>query len=96
LRQRPLSADNRRVTDEIAEEHIVMNIRPPGRSSQEITKVIAGLRGNAGAGGAMLALAADRVYARQGVVLNPHYKRSLWVGILDLHAAAASRVRPGA
>ena len=35
--------------------------------------VIAGLRGNAGAGGAMLALAADHVYARSGVVLNPHY-----------------------
>src|SRR5579885_1581334 len=29
--------------------------------------VIAGLRGNAGAGGAMLALAADHVYARNGV-----------------------------
>jgi putative two-component system protein, hydrogenase maturation factor HypX/HoxX len=36
--------------------------------------VIAGLRGNAGAGGAMLALAADYVYAREGVVLNPHYR----------------------
>ncbi len=36
--------------------------------------VIAGLRGNAGAGGAILALAADQVYAREGVVLNPHYK----------------------
>jgi putative two-component system protein, hydrogenase maturation factor HypX/HoxX len=36
--------------------------------------VIAGLRGNAGAGGAMLALAADYVYARKGVVLNPHYR----------------------
>jgi putative two-component system hydrogenase maturation factor HypX/HoxX len=36
--------------------------------------VFAGLRGNAGAGGAMLALAADRVYARRGVVINPHYK----------------------
>src|SRR5262249_28635390 len=36
--------------------------------------VIAGLRGNAGAGGAMLPLAADYVYAREGVVLNPHYK----------------------
>jgi putative two-component system hydrogenase maturation factor HypX/HoxX len=36
--------------------------------------VIAGLRGNAGAGGAMLALAADHVYARRGVVINPHYK----------------------
>ncbi|MFO1125403.1 MAG: enoyl-CoA hydratase-related protein [Methylocystis sp.] len=36
--------------------------------------VIAGLRGNAGAGGAILALAADRVYAKSGVVLNPHYR----------------------
>lgn len=36
--------------------------------------VIAGMRGNAGAGGAMLALAADRVYARPSVVLNPHYR----------------------
>ena len=36
--------------------------------------VIAGLRGNAGAGGAMLPLAADCVYARKGVVLNPHYR----------------------
>ncbi|GAB4355006.1 MAG: hydrogenase maturation protein [Gammaproteobacteria bacterium] len=35
---------------------------------------IAALRGNAGAGGVFLALAADRVYAREGVVLNPHYK----------------------
>jgi putative two-component system protein, hydrogenase maturation factor HypX/HoxX len=36
--------------------------------------VVAGLRGNAGAGGVMLALAADRVFARRGVVLNPHYR----------------------
>ena len=36
--------------------------------------MVAGLRGNAGAGGAMLALAADHVFAREGVVLNPHYK----------------------
>ncbi len=36
--------------------------------------VIAGVRGNAGAGGAMLALTADHVYARSGVVLNPHYR----------------------
>jgi putative two-component system protein, hydrogenase maturation factor HypX/HoxX len=35
---------------------------------------IAALRGNAGAGGAMMALAADQVYARSAVVLNPHYK----------------------
>ena len=30
--------------------------------------------GNAGAGGVMLALGADRVLARAGVVLNPHYR----------------------
>ncbi|MDY0057297.1 MAG: enoyl-CoA hydratase-related protein [Methyloversatilis sp.] len=32
------------------------------------------LRGNAGAGGAFLALAADEVWAQRGVMLNPHYK----------------------
>jgi putative two-component system hydrogenase maturation factor HypX/HoxX len=32
------------------------------------------LRGNAGAGGVFLALAADEVWAHAGVVLNPHYK----------------------
>ncbi|MFO1126247.1 MAG: enoyl-CoA hydratase-related protein [Methylocystis sp.] len=36
--------------------------------------VIAGMRGNAGAGGAILALAADQVFARHNVVLNPHYR----------------------
>jgi putative two-component system protein, hydrogenase maturation factor HypX/HoxX len=36
--------------------------------------VVAGLRGNAGAGGAILALAADRVFATNSVVLNPHYR----------------------
>jgi putative two-component system protein, hydrogenase maturation factor HypX/HoxX len=35
---------------------------------------VAALQGNAGAGGVFLALAADRVFARRGVVLNPHYK----------------------
>ena len=35
---------------------------------------VSALQGNAGAGGAFLALAADRVYAREGVILNPHYK----------------------
>jgi putative two-component system hydrogenase maturation factor HypX/HoxX len=35
---------------------------------------IAALQGNAGAGGVFLALAADRVWARDGVILNPHYK----------------------
>jgi putative two-component system hydrogenase maturation factor HypX/HoxX len=36
--------------------------------------LIAALQGNAGAGGVILALAADCVYARKGIVLNPHYK----------------------
>lgn len=36
--------------------------------------VIAALRGGAGAGGVFLALAADEVWACDGVVLNPHYK----------------------
>jgi putative two-component system protein, hydrogenase maturation factor HypX/HoxX len=36
--------------------------------------VIAAMQGNAAAGGVMLALAADCVYARKGIVLNPHYK----------------------
>jgi putative two-component system protein, hydrogenase maturation factor HypX/HoxX len=35
---------------------------------------IAALQGNTAAGGVFLALAADRLYAREGVVLNPHYK----------------------
>jgi putative two-component system protein, hydrogenase maturation factor HypX/HoxX len=36
--------------------------------------VISSLSGNAGAGGVMAALVADRVVPRHGVVLNPHYK----------------------
>jgi putative two-component system hydrogenase maturation factor HypX/HoxX len=35
---------------------------------------VSALRGNAGAGGCFLALAADQVWAHGGVVLNPHYK----------------------
>jgi putative two-component system protein, hydrogenase maturation factor HypX/HoxX len=38
------------------------------------TLVIAAMQGNAGAGGVFMALAADEVWARDGVVLNPHYK----------------------
>ena len=44
--------------------------------------IIAGLRGNAEAGGAMLALAADRVYAMSGVVLNPHYRSVNRINVL--------------
>ena len=35
---------------------------------------ISAMQGNAGAGGVFLALAADYVWARSGIVLNPHYK----------------------
>lgn len=35
---------------------------------------VAAMAGNAGAGGVFMALAADMVLARNGVVLNPHYK----------------------
>jgi putative two-component system hydrogenase maturation factor HypX/HoxX len=35
---------------------------------------VAALQGNTAAGGVFLALAADQVWARDGVVLNPHYK----------------------
>ena len=46
---------------------------------EEILKTIdkltvAGMQGNAGAGGVFMALNCDLVYARKGVVLNPHYK----------------------
>ncbi|MGZ5716141.1 MAG: hydrogenase maturation protein [Caldimonas sp.] len=36
--------------------------------------VVAAMQGNAGAGGVFMALAADRVWARRGTILNPHYK----------------------
>lgn len=35
---------------------------------------VAALRGNVGAGGCFLALAADQVWVREAVILNPHYK----------------------
>jgi putative two-component system protein, hydrogenase maturation factor HypX/HoxX len=35
---------------------------------------VAAIGGNIAAGGVFLALAADRIYARDGVIFNPHYK----------------------
>lgn len=35
---------------------------------------ISAVAGSAGAGGAIMAIAADRVFAREGVIFNPHYK----------------------
>lgn len=63
--------------------------------------VISALSGNAGAGGVFLARAADEVWARRGVILNPHYKdmgnlygSELWTYLLPKHAGdvAARRI----
>ncbi len=55
--------------------------------------VISALNGNAGAGGVFLARAADEVWARQGIILNPHYKdmgnlygSEYWTYLLPRHA----------
>ncbi|WP_245671879.1 enoyl-CoA hydratase-related protein [Desulfuribacillus stibiiarsenatis] len=37
--------------------------------------VISALQGNAAAGGVIMALASDYVFARDGIILNPHYKK---------------------
>ncbi|WP_456404672.1 hydrogenase maturation protein [Thiolapillus sp.] len=54
---------------------------------------VAALHGNAGAGGVFLARAADFVWAREGVILNPHYKdmgnlhgSEFWSYLLPRHA----------
>jgi len=58
---------------------------------------IAALQGNAAAGGVFLALAADRVLARSGVVLNPHYRNmgnlygsEYWTYLLPQRVGAAN------
>jgi len=58
---------------------------------------IAAIGANAGAGGAFLALAADRVIVRDGVVLNPHYKNmgnlygsELWTYLLPRRVGVES------
>src|SRR6056297_1013470 len=58
------SCTNIQAIDEVAEAII--------RTTSHIT--VSALGGNAAAGGVFLALAADRVWARDGIVLNPHYK----------------------
>ena len=50
--------------DDLAETLILMDSK----------LTVAALGGNAGAGGAYLSRAADRVWVRDGVLLNPHYK----------------------
>ncbi|HSV71450.1 MAG TPA: enoyl-CoA hydratase-related protein [Methylibium sp.] len=58
------SMRNIEAIDEVAHEILTLTDR----------LTVALLRGNAGAGGCFLALAADEVWACEGVVLNPHYK----------------------
>jgi len=57
---------------------------------------VAALHGNAAAGGVFLALAADRVLARSGVILNPHYRNmgnlygsEYWTYLLPQRVGAA-------
>jgi putative two-component system hydrogenase maturation factor HypX/HoxX len=58
--------------------------------------VVVSMRGNAGAGGVMLGLGADRVIARDGVVLNPHYGTmglygsEYWTYVLPRRVGAAT------
>ncbi len=61
--------------------------------------VVAALAGNAAAGGAMLALAADEVWCRHGAVLNPHYRlmglygSEYWTHTLPRRAGARTAER---
>ena len=61
---------------------------------------VAALQGNAGAGGVFLARAADEVWARGGVILNPHYKdmgnlygSEYWSYLLPRYAGAENAER---
>jgi putative two-component system protein, hydrogenase maturation factor HypX/HoxX len=62
--------------------------------------VASALRGNAGAGGVFLALAADEVWACEGVMLNPHYKdmgnlygSEYWTYLLPRRAGGENALR---
>ena len=62
--------------------------------------VISVIRGNAGAGGVFLSLAADEVWASDQIVLNPHYKdmgnlfgSEYWTYLLPRRAGAENAAR---
>jgi len=64
------------------------------------TWVVAAMRGNAGAGGVFMALAADTVLARETAVLSPHYKNmgnlygsEYWTYLLPRRLGAAGAAR---
>ena len=84
--------------DESCRNIVAMNDLVQAIITTDSHLTIAALRGNAGAGGAFLALAADRIYARAGVVLNPHYKNmgnlygsEYWTYLLPRRAGEDSR-----
>ncbi|WP_049576806.1 enoyl-CoA hydratase-related protein [Nonomuraea sp. SBT364] len=61
--------------------------------------VVTSVGGNAGAGGVMMGLGADRVIVREGVVLNPHYRTmglfgsELWTYTLTRRVGAQAAAR---
>lgn len=61
--------------------------------------VVTSMAGNAGAGGVMLGLGADRVVVRESVVLNPHYRTmglfgsELWTYVLPRRVGAEEAAR---
>ena len=62
--------------------------------------VVSALSGNAGAGGVILALGADRVVAHSGVILNPHYRSmgglygsEYWTYLLPRRVGADAAIR---
>lgn len=68
------------------------------RTKNQIT--IAAMHGNAGAGGVFLARACDRVWLRDGVILNPHYKdmgnlygSEFWTYLLPKYCGSANANR---
>jgi putative two-component system hydrogenase maturation factor HypX/HoxX len=61
---------------------------------------VSALQGSAGAGGVFLARAADEVWAREGVILNPHYKdmgnlygSEYWTYLLPRYAGEGNATR---
>ncbi|MEO3889974.1 enoyl-CoA hydratase-related protein [Nonomuraea sp. B5E05] len=61
--------------------------------------VVTSVGGNAGAGGVMMGLGADRVIVREGVVLNPHYRTmglfgsEFWTYVLPRRVGAEQALR---
>ncbi|WP_045223292.1 enoyl-CoA hydratase-related protein [Methyloterricola oryzae] len=56
---------------------------------------VSAIAGSAGAGGVMMTLAADQVWARKGVILNPHYKTMGLYGSEYWTYLLPKRVGPG-